>query len=147
MRLLALVVAALAAGVASGSAAAKTIWPSGTVCGQTKCFSVHGQASAALFSWEAPGPWAELEPASPAPYYTIRFRIDQFRGAEILEQVLYVPSRHMVRIYDSRTLYGPQSVGPYWRSVSKGAEIAMNRVVSKISPHHMPQAWPRPTFG
>ena len=108
LRLLALVVAALAAGlVASGSAAAKTIWPSGWVCGQTRCFSVHGRASAALFGWEAPGPWAELVLPSPAPYYTIRFRIDQFRGVEILEQVLYVPGRHMVRIYDSRNLVRP----------------------------------------
>ena len=148
MKLIEVIVAALAAGLAvTGSAGAKTISPSGTVCGQTKCFAVHGQASAALFSWETPGPWAELEPTLPAPYYTIRFRIEQAPTIEILEQVLYVPSRHIVRVYDSRTVYGPQPVGPYWRSVSKSAEVAMDKVVSRISPRHAPSAWPRPSFG
>jgi hypothetical protein len=130
--------------VAAGAASAKGI-RSGTVCGQNECFAVHGEASAALFSWETSEPWAELEPPLPAPYYTMRFRIDQAPTVDVLEQVLYVPSRHMVRVYDSRTVYGPQPVGPYWRSVSKSAERAMNQVVSKLPPHHAPRAWARPS--
>lgn len=144
--LVAVLVAALV--LAFSSSVARAVydpWPAGKVCGQTTCFAVHGKASAALLSWDSSAPFALASAPKPAPFYVIRFTTKYRTFAPITEEVLYVPSRNMIRVFYDRTLYGPKPEGPYWRAMSRSARAQMNRVVAKIVPRNALHSWPRPT--
>ena len=119
-------------------------WPAGKVCGAATCFAVHGQTSAALLAWDDSAPFAVASPPKPAPFYVIRFTSKFRTFASITEEVLYVPSRHIVRVYYNRTFYGPKPDGPYWRTVPKSAPAQMDPIVDKIAPHPAVHSWPRP---
>jgi hypothetical protein len=143
--LLAVLVAGLALALSSSVArAVYDPWPAGKVCGQNTCFAVHGKASAALLSWDTSAPYALASAPKPAPFYVIRFTTKYRTLASINEEVLYVPSRNMVRIYYDRTFYGPKPDGPYWRVVPKSATPQMNRVVTTVAPRRALRSWPHP---
>lgn len=139
-------VVVLAACIVVGPAHSKVGYdpfPSGQVCGKQSCFAVRGATSEALTNWERVAPYA-LQPAPrSAPFYRIHL-VYRYRAFDIKEEVLYVPSRRMIRVYDDRSLTGTRAVGPYWRSIPIRLAPQMNHVVNRVAPYGSRHLWPQP---
>jgi hypothetical protein len=141
-RLTALAMLVALAAAATVSAAPMKGWPSGKVCGRT-CFAVRGATAGAFVWWwdDYSMPYKIVAAPRPARFYVVTLRYSSPVAAS--EQMLYVPSRHVARIYKSRTQYGPQPVGPYWRTVPGKVEPELRRIVGGVAPLRPPHAWPR----
>jgi hypothetical protein len=59
-------------------------------------------------------------------------------------KMLYVPTRHEVRIWQSRTVYGPQPVSAYWRTIPTDAQATLDRALAHLRAHPTPRVWPAP---
>jgi hypothetical protein len=129
------------AGLSAAAAFARD-WEVMQVCGASRCVSYHNNAATRVLSgWSKPyGP--ESAPAT-APYYAIRIGYPTAASLGITK-MLYVPARHEVRIWQSRTQYSPKPVAAYWRTVPGYAQKTMNRAFVHIDPHPATIAWPAP---
>lgn len=126
------------AAAVAGSASAKGRYVA-KICG-SRCVTVSG-SSVAIFVPDWSGSYALLDAPRPVPYYAVTLS-DESEPAAGTFKIFYVPSRHMVRISQSNTIYGPQSVPAYWRRVPRGVEAEMRTLVSKVAPHAAPRRWP-----
>lgn len=126
------------AAVAAGSASAKGP-DTAKICG-ARCITLHG-SSVGIFAPNWSGAYALLDAPRPAPYYAITLT-DSSAPSLGVYRIVYVPSRHMVRVWQSNTPYGPRSVPAYWRGVPRGTEMTMRRIVSRVAPHIAPRRWP-----
>ncbi|HKU59493.1 MAG TPA: hypothetical protein VJP39_07805, partial [Gaiellaceae bacterium] len=126
------------AAAAAGSASAKGRYVA-KICG-SHCVTVSGP-SVAVFAPYWSGAYALLDAPRPAPYYAITLS-DESASTFGVFRLFYVPSRHMVRIWQSRTSYGPQTVPAYWRSLPRGIETSFRRLVSRVAPRAAPRRWP-----
>jgi hypothetical protein len=141
VRRAAFIVVLLASISASGAAPAHAkSWPVARVCGQTNCISVRHPAVDSFFEWWSVG-FHDLAVPAPARYYAIRWHDDTFDVDYLL---LYVPSRHIMSIWQSRVPPYPQAIGPYWRSVPRYEWRPLDRILSAISPHKAQPRWPKP---
>jgi hypothetical protein len=127
---------------ATGSSAPAKGWPTGEVCGRT-CFPVRGDTAGTFVWWwdDYSMPYRIVSPPRPAAFY--RVALHGGTPQAISYQLLFVPSRHLVRIYASRTAYGPEPVRPYWRTLPAQVEPELRRIVAHVPPRPRPRAWPR----
>ena len=131
------VVAALAA-LTSGAAQAKGP-NAAAVCGASGCTRLTGESAVApLLSWTYT-PFKPRAAPRPAPYYSIR--VSDPSG--IKWTLLYVPSRRMMRIWQSRVPPYSESIGPYWRVVPRPAVPQIAKAVARVRPYAAPKRWPR----
>jgi hypothetical protein len=109
----------------------------GTVCGATGCITIRGETAVwPLLSWSY-APFSSRTAPAPAPYYSIR--LDDPSGIKWV--ILYVPTRHAVRIWQSRVPPYPEGVGPYWRTLPASADRVFRRAVGRMQPRLAPPAW------
>ncbi len=129
----------LLAGFTAASISAKD-WEVMQVCGVSRCISYHNNAATRVISgWSKP--YGPTSAPAPAPYYAIRIGYPTAASLGITK-MLYVPARHEVRTWQSRTQYNPKPVAAYWRTVPGYAQKTMNRAFAHIAPHPAPSAWP-----
>ena len=127
------------AGFSAAAVSAKD-WEVMQVCGASRCVSYHNNAATRVLSgWGQP--FSSKQAPAPAPYYAIRIAYPTAASFGITKMV-YVPARHEVRIWQSRTHYSPKPVTAYWRTVPGYAQKTMNRAFEHIAPHPTPSAWP-----
>ncbi len=135
-------VALLAFTGASAAATSAKDWYLLKVCGATRCATYHNNAAVkVLSSWS--DPFGPKSAPPPAPYFSIRSSAPVNPSLGVT-RMLYVPTRHEVRIWQSRTAYGSQPVSAYWRTVPSDAQAALDRALAHIRPHPTPRAWPAP---
>ena len=91
-----------------------------------------------LLSWTYT-PFKPRAAPRPAPYYSIRVR----DPSGIKWTLLYVPSRRMMRIWQSRVPPYSESIGPYWRVVPRLAVPQIAKAVARVRPYAAPKRWPR----
>jgi hypothetical protein len=129
--------------VLTGASAASTSakdWYLLQVCGASRCVTYHNNSAVkVLSSWS--NPFGPKSAPAPAPYFSIRSSSPVAPSMGVTK-MLYVPTRHEVRIWQSRTAYGPQPVSAYWRTVPSDAETTLDRALAHIAPHSTPRAWP-----
>lgn len=137
-------VVALAVAAAIGGAVAEAkSWPIATVCGQTRCMVVRHPTVDAFFEWWS-APFAQLSGPRPAAYYTVSWHDSDSMGT-YATVLLYVPARHVMRIYESGIPGYPRSpIGPYWRTVPRSEWAPLGRIVGRLAPHRAPRHWPMP---
>lgn len=127
----------------AGAADAKS-WPIAALCGQTRCVTVRHPTVDAFFEWWSL-PFAQLGAPRPAAFYTVRWHDSDSMGT-YTTVLLYVPSRHLMRIYESGIPGYPHSpIGPYWRSVPHREWSALGRIVARVAPHRALHRWPTPS--
>ncbi|HEX5448883.1 MAG TPA: hypothetical protein VFW85_02355 [Gaiellaceae bacterium] len=143
MRLAAVLAMLCVAAAAAGSASAKGRYVA-KICG-SRCVTVSGP-SVAVFLPNWSGSYALLDAPRPTPYYAVTLA-DKSEPASGTFSIFFVPSRHIVRIAQSNTIYGPQTVPAYWRRVPRRIEAEMRRLVSRVAPHAAPRYWPASLLG
>jgi hypothetical protein len=109
------------------------------VCGAGRCDTIHGErVVSSLFVWQS-GPFTPRAAPRTAPYYSIRI---SGGGSDVRWVVLYVPSRHAIRVWQNRMPPYRDSVAPYWRTLSSGDEQVYRRTVRDLRPLAAPHRWP-----
>ena len=137
--LLAVAAMVVVAGFPAAAVSAKD-WEVMQVCGASRCVSYrNNDATRVLSGWGQP--FSSKQAPAPAPYYAIRIAYPTAASFGITKMV-YVPTRHEIRIWHSRTHYSPKPVTAYWRTVPNSAQTTMNRAFAHIAPHPTPKAWP-----
>jgi hypothetical protein len=109
-----------------------------SICGATRCIAVQGDRHVyALIDWMAV-PFAVVDAPKPARYYAIEIRD--------WGQLLYVPTRNVIRIWQGPQAYGyfpPGSTsGPYWRALPHGARTMYAKLVRGLVPSAALARWP-----
>ena len=142
LRTVVALVALLACTGASAASTSAKDWYLLQVCGASRCVTYRDNAAVkVLSSWS--GPFGPKSAPRPAPYFSIRSSAPVNPSLGVT-RMLYVPTRHEVRIWQSRTMYGPQPVSAYWRTVPWDAQTTLDRALAHIRPHPTPRAWPAP---
>ena len=126
------------AALTSGAAQAKGP-NAASVCGASGCTTLRGESAVwPLLSWTST-PFKPRAAPRPAAYYSIR--VSDPTG--IKWTLLYVPSRRMMRIWQSRVPPYSEPIGPYWRIVPRTAVPQIVRAVAHVRPYAAPKRWPR----
>ena len=142
LRLVVVIASALAFAGTTTAATSARDWYVLKICGASRCVTYHDNAAVGvLSSWS--NPFGPKSPPAPAPYFSIRSS-SPIAPSEGVTQLLYVPTRHEARIWQSRTAYGPQPVPAYWRTVPEDAQKTLNDALKHMAPHPTPPAWPAP---
>jgi hypothetical protein len=131
-------VALTAAVVAASATSAQAKGPNvASVCGATRCITIHGEMAVwPLLSWQYV-PFSIRRTPVPAPYYSIRLH----DPTGIKWVLLYVPKQHAVRFWQSRVPPYSQGIGPFWRTLPANAERVFRRVVRGLAPRVAPDDW------
>ena len=109
-----------------------------SICGATHCVAVRGDIEVyALVDWMA-SPFVVRDAPKPSPYYAIEIRD--------WGQLLYLPHRGLIRIWQGPQAYGRFSPGsssaPYWRSLPRSARAMYAKLVRGLDPRPVPARWP-----
>jgi hypothetical protein len=108
------------------------------VCGSAHCVTIRGERSvSSLFAWGIV-PAAARSAPRPAPYYSIRIAGG---GSDVRWTVLYVPSRHAIRISQNRVPPYRDTVGPYWTTLSRSDQRVFRHAVRSLRPLAAPGRW------
>ncbi len=136
MRICTIGAAALSALAVAGGAQAKGP-DTARLCGASGCTTVRGGGGVAgLLDWMGSS-FTLVDAPRPGPYYRITLRD---RGT-LFMTMLWLPSRHRIRVFQPVVPFAPDTQHPYWRPVSARGAAVLGRAVAGLRPFSAPRAW------